>query len=386
MNSQRDKFFLPDELIYLNGAYMSPLLKSVESAGIEGMRQKRNPSVFTSDDFFRPVEEVKQLFDQLLHIDDPERIVLAPSVSYALANAAKNLPSFDKGSQIILVEDQFPSNYYVWKSLADQKGYELVIISTPESTRQKGQIWNQAILEAINDLTAIVALPHVHWADGTIFNLNHIRQELNNVGGKLIIDGTQSFGAFPYDQKEIQADVLVTASYKWLLGPYGSAMAFYSSEFDDGEPLEESWANRIRSDDFANLVNYQDAYRPGAKRYEVGQASDFIQLPMMKVALQQLIEWQPSQIQAYCKALVGDSLDPFIEADLVPEGKNAIASHLFGIQIPRATDIESLKSTLDNHKIKVSFRGRSIRISPNVYNTSEELDQLLSILRKEFYL
>jgi selenocysteine lyase/cysteine desulfurase len=386
MDSQRDKFSLPDDIIYLNGAYMSPMLKSVESAGIQGMRQKRNPSVLTADDFFRPVEEVKQLFDKLLHIHDPSRIVLAPSVSYALANAANNLPVFSPGSEILLVEDQFPSNYYVWKSLAEEKDYRLVVIPAPSSSFKKGEIWNRSMIDAINERTAIVAMPHVHWADGTIFDLGEVRHKLDLTGGKLIVDGTQSFGAFPFDQTEIRADVLVAATYKWLLGPYGSAIAYYSSEFDHGKPVEESWANRLHSDDFANLVNYQDSYRAGAKRYEVGQASDFIQVPMLKEAFQQLINWNPKQIEAYCRSLIGEKLRPFIDAGLAPSEKDAMSSHLFGIQIPEHIALSSLHNKLRKRGIYVSFRGQSVRISPNVYNTSEELALLLSILREEFHL
>ena len=63
----------------------------------------------------------------------------------------------------------------------------------------------------------------VHWADGTIFDLEKIRKKTKEVGALLIVDGTQSVGAMPFDVNKIKPDALVCAAYKWLMGPYGSA-------------------------------------------------------------------------------------------------------------------------------------------------------------------
>ena len=72
---------------------------------------------------------------------------------------------------------------------------------------------------------------------------------------------------------EIQPDALVCAGYKWLMGPYGSGLAYYGKYFDQGKPIEESWINRKGSDDFSNLINYQEEYAKYAKRYSVGPVS-----------------------------------------------------------------------------------------------------------------
>ena len=81
---------------------------------------------------------------------------------------------------------------------------------------------------------------HIHWADGTLFDLIAIRKKADKVGAKLIIDGTQSVGALPFSVKEIQPDALIVGGYKWLLGPYSIGMAYYADTFNNGEPLELS--------------------------------------------------------------------------------------------------------------------------------------------------
>ena len=133
---------------------------------------------------------------------------------------------------------------------------------------QRARKWNERVLEAIGDDTAIVALCQVHWTDGTLFDLEEVGTRCREVGAALVVDGTQSVGALPFDVGRIRPDALVCAGYKWLMGPYSIGAAYFGPRFDGGTPLEEAWLAREGSDDFPRLVDYTDTYRPGAARYE----------------------------------------------------------------------------------------------------------------------
>ena len=85
------RFSLPKNVTYLNCAYMSPLLKSVEKVGLRGVRLKRNPAVIRPDDFFSTTRLLRQEFSNLIHGQAPERIAIIPSASYGLAIVNKNL-------------------------------------------------------------------------------------------------------------------------------------------------------------------------------------------------------------------------------------------------------------------------------------------------------
>ena len=78
--------------------------------------------------------------------------------------------------------------------------------------------------------------------------------------------------------------------------------------FDDGVPLEENWITRGGSEDFAGLVRYRDDYQPGAIRYDVGERSNFVMLPMLEAALTQVLEWGPATIAAHTAALTRDTV------------------------------------------------------------------------------
>lgn len=358
---------------------MSPQLKVVEQAGIDGIKQKRNPFQITPRKFFNDTEILRDEYAKLINAEDPKRIVVIPSASYGMANVAKNLP-ISPGEKIIVAGEQFPSNIYPWTSLKKNKGVEIITVSPPEVKENRGKIWNEHLLEAIDSDTKLVALGNIHWADGTLFDLKAIRERTREVGAWLVIDGTQSVGALPFDVQEIQPDALICAGYKWLMGPYSIGLAYYGPALDDGNPVEENWINRYESENFSALVNYNDKYQPGALRYEVGEHSNFILVPMLTAAVQQLNDWGIKNIQNYCRKITSGSMDKIRDAGFWIEDQEFRASHLFGIRLEKHHHIEKIKSTLDDQKVMVSFRGDSIRVSPNVYNEVRDVEKLQNIL------
>ena len=253
---------------------MSPLLKSVHDVGLDGLTRKSFPHEVKPIDFFTDVELLQQEFAKLINAEHHQRIAIVPSASYGIATAAQNI-SIEANDNIIMVDEQFPSNYYVWERKARENGAEVFMVKPPTSTENRGKIWNERILSSINAKTKVVAIAHVHWADGTKFDLKAIRKRTKEVGAYLVIDGSQSIGALPFDVQEIQPDALICVGYKWLMGPYSMALAYYGEAFDNGKPLEETWLNRKESENFSNLVNYQSEYKPMAQRFNVGQTGNF---------------------------------------------------------------------------------------------------------------
>jgi selenocysteine lyase/cysteine desulfurase len=378
LKQQRARFTLSAQVTYLNCAYMSPLLKAVEKQGIAGILKKRNPTSVTPHDFFKETDQLRKEFAKLIQAES-SRIVVIPSVSYGMANVMNNL-KVSAIDNIVVAGEQFPSNYYPWQRLQADTGVQLKIVSAPETKTNRGKLWNERLLEAIDTHTKLVALGHVHWADGTKFNLKAIRERTREVGARLVIDGTQSVGALPFSVKEIQPDALICAGYKWLMGPYSIGMAYYGESFDNGKPVEENWINRLNSENFAALVNYQPEYQPGALRYEVGEHSNFILVPMMLQALKQINQWKPKAIQEYCKTITQKPLALLREAGFWIEDESTRGYHLFGIRLPEGVDMEMVKKRIVKSKISVSFRGNAIRVSPHLYNTENDMMKLVKAL------
>lgn len=377
LDCQKAAFSLPESQHYLNCAYMAPLSRAAEEAGIAGIRRKRDPARVTPADFFPDPDLSRQLFGRMIGAE-PARIAMVPAVSYAMATFARNL-ELSAGRSVVIASEQFPSNVHVWRSACRAAGAELRTVSPPAGPG-RGAGWNERILEAIDGSTAAVAISNVHWTDGTRFDLAAIGERARAVGAALIVDGTQSIGALPLDVAKVKPDGVVAAGYKWLMGPYSTALAYFGPRFDGGRPLEETWLGRAGSEDFRNLVSYRDDYQPGAVRFDVGQRSNFVLLPMLNTAMQQILDWGVESIQEYCRGLTEGFLERAREAGYAVEDEHWRGAHLFGLRPPAGTDIAQLQERLGHQNVVISVRGDSLRISPNVYNDADDIAALEAAL------
>jgi selenocysteine lyase/cysteine desulfurase len=284
------------------------------------------------------------------------------------------------GDNIVLLEEQFPSNYYTWEQLAKEKQLELRIIRCPDAY-PRATAWNEALLENIDSRTALVSMAPVHWADGTRYALEEISKKAKSAGALLAIDGTQSVGALPFNVEKVRPDALICAGYKWLMGPYSIGLGYYGPAFDQGKPVEENWINRLHSDDFKNLVKYQSDYKPKAARYSVGEQSNFIHLPMMQAAIEQLLEWGVANIQSYCKVLLSEALNEMQQHGVLLEPAEHRAHHLVGLRLPTSMDMSRLQASLNERQVHVSYRGNAIRLSSHLYNHEADVEKLLDGFR-----
>ena len=380
LTCQRGQFNIPAGLHYLNCAYMGPLPRVAEEAGVLGLRMKRDPSSILPHHFFDTSLELRRLFSRLIGDADPTRISIGPGVSYSVAIAAKNLP-LSSDQNVVLTYEQFPSNMHAWARKAQGANADLRVIGPPD-TIHRGASWNTEILTAIDSATAVVSLPTVHWTDGTIFDLVEVGRRCREVGAALVVDGTQSVGALPFDVNRVRPDVLVCSGYKWLLGPYSVALTYFGPSFDDGEPLEETWIGREGSEDFEHLVDYKAGYQPGAIRYDVAQRSNFALLPVAVASLRLIIEWQPARIQAYCKDLTDNFFEEVEELGFTVEDAHWRSAHLFGLRMPQGLELVELQQALKARGVSASLRGSVLRVSPNVYNDAEDVSALLEGLRQ----
>jgi len=380
LECRRGDFQLARDYHYFNCAYMGPLPRASEEAGVEAIRKKRMPTAIVPPDAFWETDRLRELFAELVGVTDPARVAIQPGVSYGVATAARNLP-VSAGQNLVLTHEQFPGNVYSWRKVAAESGAELRMVA-PAEGRERGRSWNERLLEAIDANTAVVAVPNVHWTDGTWFDLAAIGRRCRDVGAAFVVDATQSVGALPFDAAEVRPDALICAAYKWLLGPYTFSFAYFSERFDDGVPLEETWIARERSHDFQHLVDYQDAYLPGAVRFDVAERSNFFLAPIAKASLELLLEWRPERIQAYCRDLTSGLLDEARGLGYSVEADKWRGHHLFGLRMPASVDLSKLRDDLASRNVSASLRGSALRLSPNVYNDETDVGVLAEVLKR----
>lgn len=369
---QRDRFAIPPDVHYLNCAYMAPLSHEVADAMERGARRKQAPWNFQPADFFRLCENFRSKAARLAAVE-ADRIAITPSVSYAMAIAARNLP-LAKGQSVVTLADQFPSNIYAWRERAATVGAEMVTVR-----RDAHSCWTGAVLSAIGEDTAIVAVPQCHWADGRIVDLVAVGHKCREHGAALVLDLTQSLGAMPIDFAAVQPDFAVAACYKWLMGPYGLAMLYVDPRHHGGEPIEYNWINRAGSEDFTRLVDYRDDYQPGARRFDMGEKSNPALLEGAGAALDYLLEFGVEAISASLAGQTGRIEREAASIGLGIPAQGTRAPHFLSLGFPDGVP-DGLTQRLAQRNVHVSLRGTSLRVTPHLYNTDADLKALLATL------
>jgi selenocysteine lyase/cysteine desulfurase len=179
----------------------------------------------------------------------------------------------------------------------------------------------------------------------------------------------------PFSVAAVQPDFLITAAHKWLLGPYSFGFCYAAPGRQNGVPLEENWLNRAGSENFARLVDYRDEYQPGARRYDMGAASNFILAPIAAAALAQLRNWGVDNIADTLRETTGRIANQAAELGLQVPADGVRAPHMLGVSIPSGLP-EALLPNLAREKVFLSVRGNAIRIAPHLYNTDHDLQRL----------
>jgi selenocysteine lyase/cysteine desulfurase len=329
-------------------------------------------------DFFSDSEVIRKSASEIFG-GDADGYAIIPSASYGLSTAARAVePQLGKADSILILEEGFPSNVLPWKRVALEKGAGLKTVPVPADGN-----WTRAIIERIDKNVKVLALHTCHWTNGSYIDLASIREAIGGSDIIIAVDATQSLGAVPFPMEQVRPDFLIAAGYKWLLCPYGFSLMYVSPGWRDSRPLEESWQARENAEDFGSLVNSSVRYMPGARRFDVGQKGTPTILPGAIAALEQIKSWGVDYIS--------DSLILI---------NNIIASHLSGLgfQVPDNSQRSphmlgatipgrykgNMVSELSRRKIFISQRGNSVRFSPHLHITDNDLGRLLQTLEELF--
>ena len=368
---QRELFDIPDDVAYFNCASLSPQLKAAREASEAALARRARPWLIGSGDWFSEVEERRALFARLTGLD-PEGVAMVPATSYGLAVAAANLTA-RPGQRVLVLADDYPSNWYTWQRFAGRTGAEVVAVK-----RRDGRGWGEAVVEATDERTAVVAVLGVHWTDGGAVDLAAVAERAREAGAAVVVDASQALGAMPLDLAAVRPDYLVSVGYKWLLGPYALSYLYVAEPHRDGVALEENWINRLGSEDFAALVDFQDRYQPGARRFDVGQRAHFETTAMAVAALRQLLDWEVPRISATLGGITG-RIQREVQAIGLPLTSSDRVPHMLGIGLPDQARAR-VAGALADAGVFAGVRGSSLRVSPHLWTTDQDIERLVGAL------
>lgn len=374
----RSEFDLPDDVTYLNCAFMGPMPGVAMEAGLHGLARKGRPWTIAPDDFTVPVDHLRAAFAGLLGVPtDLDGVAITPSVSYGVSTAAANL-HVAPGQVVVVLDQQFPSDVYGWERSVRAHGGSLHTVARPADGD-----WTSAVLAdlaELGDRVAAASVPPCHWVDGGAVDLVAVGEVLRSVGAALAVDVCQSLGAVPFDVAAVRPDFVFGATYKWLCGPYSVGFCWAAPHRRDGEPIEHGWTSRANSHCLACLADYTTEYQPGARRYDVGEVANFALVPAALAACQLVASWDPARVAAHAGALTARLVDGATSLGLRAADERFRSPHLVGLRLAPSVDAEALAPALADDGVHVSVRGDAVRVSVHAFNTEADVDRLLAVL------
>ena len=357
--------------LYFNSAYFGPSpLRSKESIS-KAMERELDPSFYLYDDWMGISEKLRVKFADLIKVS-PDMITHSTSSS-DVVNIIANGFTFEKGDRVAAIDKDYPSNILPWM-LAERHG---------KFTFDKIPLGDAVIPTALwleknlKPQTKIFNISYVTFDTGKKIDLISIGKYLKSKGIMFVVDATQALGGMDITPEELSyIDVMTASSYKWMLGPYGHAFAYFSQTAQDKiYHLNANWILSPNSKKVYNLLDYTTETLPGARQYDRGQAANLLCSGCLEGSLSFLAEIGLVNIRKHNAEI----RNYFLE--LYPKDKFTMVTpveHMGNIVCMKGkVDSIALESEFKSRNIDVSVRQGNIRLSFHIFNTKAQVEELV---------
>lgn len=371
----RALFDLPADVLHLDCAARCPRLRSVLAAGRAALQADVAPWRLDEATWLASIERVRTRVAALLG-DAADGVALVPSVAYALATAARNLP-LARGDAVLVEDTSFPSNLLTWQQRSAEVGARLVV-----ARRQPGSDATDAMLAAFdaNPRIRIVAIAHAHWVDGALLDLDRIAARAQAAGAALVLDLSQSLGVLPVQIARWQPAFVVCVGYKWLLGPGGLAYLWAAPAWrEHGHAIEQHWSARAPDDGWHFADDAPPPLRAGARHFDAGGVATSQALMMADAGMAQVQAWGSDHIASRLGALTA-TLDAALDAHgLGAWTASRRAPHLMGL-LPPSDCLDRAVAALRAGGILCTARYGHLRIAPHLHVDDADMQRVANVL------
>jgi cysteine desulfurase/selenocysteine lyase len=435
-------------LIQLSAANVAPTAKSAYEA-IQEWQQSLHlygAAEFNDDQEEIAFEPLRKATAKLLNCKEGEVCggtscsELLGSVAWGLVARLMLTKEDPNRKNVIGTQSCFPSTFYAWTRVCEFADTEIRLISFDENKVTS----EEDIISAMDSNTRVVALSHVEFTSGQVYNLGRIAQklhEITNDRGSLIVDGSQSVGMLPIDiEKETDpsgtygghyARCIAVTGYKWLCGSFGSGLMWCSQKkllesYNGCSVSSSSPENQIRNKEgnlkrifSPGLVGFRSHYdmwacNPtkmeyplGAKRFEfatmhfgaalglakcvellnlVGTYKIFkhnLYLANYLIRKLEVAGLSPTRCEVIWPTLEARAKEQDREKEGGANGEGVLRSSIVSLRLKGGKESGEVEHILkEEHRIVVTKRGIFLRVSPHYYNGTADLDKLVEALGK----
>lgn len=365
----RRDFPVTEEYTYLDNASLSPLPLPVIKAIEDMLNERSRMGVKAFWGWTEKIEEVKCLLAGLINAM-PEEIALTQNTSEGI-NIVANALDWMAGDNVVINNLEFFPNYWPWLRLR-KFGVEVRIVR-----HRNGYITTQDIAEQTDERTRVIALSNVAWINGLKHDLVEIGALARQKGAYLVVDGIQSVGTMELDVRQGPVDFLSCGGHKWLFSLLGTGFFYCRKELiEKMEPVYLGWQSG------------EDRFDYGFREYRLSSTAHRFMHGNTSMAGVFALRTGINYINAIGLKNIENRnlhLTNHLIEQLQPLGVQFLSpleeKYRSSIVNFMPSSSEVVYKAASEQGVLVTVRGGGIRVSPNFYNTEEEIDRLVEIVR-----
>jgi len=368
------KFPLEEKLIYLNAANVCPASRPVMDRHVEYLRDfQANPSFQNRDKYVAMRESLRGKAARMLRVS-PDEVAVTRNTSEGSNIIVKGV-ELKSGDEILITDHNHPSNGDSWKVRARRDGLVVTSLPTPAPARSAGELVS-AFEKAITPRTRVIAITHLTSTTGVLYPAREIAALARKRGIYMHLDGAQTFGALDVNLQEIGCDSYSTSAHKWLMGPLEAGLLYVRAE-----RIPQIWPSIVTAGWAEDLK--------GARKFEVFGQRDDPRVVALEAAIDfvnligiRTVEARMRALAMRVKSQLRDIPGVQLKTNLEPELSGGVVK----FRLKSIPTLQAYNTLWERHRMAIAMTAsgdaEGLRISPQIYNSMEEIDRAVAAVRE----
>lgn len=370
-NPVSHEFQLQNDLMYLNHAAVAPWPARTTRAICQFAEENCHQGAADYPAWVKTETRLRERLAALINAPSSDDIALLKNTSEALSVVAFGL-DWQPGENVVLCNQEFPSNLIVWQSLQRQ-GVEVRVVDISSSPDPE-----QVLIDAIDKKTKLLTSSSVQYASGLRMDLLRLGEYCHQHGILFCVDAIQSLGALQFDVQAIHADFVMADGHKWMLGPEGVALFYCRRSMRDRLTLYQYGWHMLDSYGDFDVTDWKPAQ--SARRFECGSPNmlgihglnaslsllEEIGMDKVEASLLERTRWLSEAVQSSANLVLISNPEPARQSGIV------VFQH-------RHRETGALYATLMEKRVICAQRGGGIRFSPHFYTEITDIEAALEI-------